>query len=84
MKTLVALLFASCFFITSCASYPNYYIKDSTITTQQTTQTYQQSDPYYGYAPAYWSGCNNPVYYVPPGWGWNGAWADWYGFGNCW
>lgn len=69
------ILLLSVLLLVGCASYPNYYIKDSTITTQETTQAYQQ--PYYGG----YGGWNNNVVYVPPVWG-NGYWGGWYG--NSW
>jgi len=60
-----------CFCFVGCATYPNYYIEDSTIQmSQQTTQpVYDQ--PYYGgvggfVGGGYWGSGYDQNFYVPP------------------
>lgn len=76
--------------MTGCASYPNYYIKDSTITSQQQTAAAPVGVPY---ATVPYS--SSPVFFIPPvyGWGtggyWGGGWGGWGGWGwnrgwGCW
>lgn len=87
-------IFSCLLFLTGCASYPNYYIKDSTITSQQQTTQPVVAAPIGGIV----YGEANPVFYTPPvfttpaggGWwgggGWGGGWGrGWGGWGGgCW
>lgn len=53
--------------LVGCASYPNYYIQDSTITTQQ--QAYQTGG--YGYGGGNWWG------------GYGGGWGGYSAYNDC-
>jgi len=78
------LLLCCLIFLTGCATYPNYYIKDSTITSQQQTTQPVVGAPIGGIV----YGEANPVFYTPPifttpaggGW-WGGGWGGWGGWG---
>lgn len=67
MKYLKISLLSCSFALIGCSSYPNYYIQDSTITTQQ--QAYQTGGYGYGYGgfgyAGGWGGYNDC--YIP-GW----------------
>ena len=98
MKNHFSILICFSLLLVGCASYPNYYIKDSTITTQQTTQQMSPPVQAWGVAPVPFVG--NAAYFVPPVYGWGtggwggggwggGGWGGWGGggwnrWGGCW